>query len=309
MPGILVTGCSGFIGQNLLRILQDKSEYRRVGVDLQALPPSCKVETFLQKDVLDLRKEDLSGISVVIHLAARTGVRASASEATDYFKKNVSATQHLLEISVKSGVRRFFFASSSSVYGDHPGQPEGDLPIGSESCKSFYALTKHQGEVLTWFYSQKYPIQCFALRFFTVYGPQPRNDMLIGKTIECALQGKPIQFFGQPWQSLRSFTYVDDLCDGILKLLQSSVSESWSAWNLGNPENISCDNILCILGDELNKHGYTVTSEYVAKDSQDTQETLANILKASKELGWKPNTSIQDGIHKTVQSVLSSRLS
>lgn len=302
MKNILITGCSGFIGQNLCRFLSPSTYI--LGVDIRPLPFSHPNLRFLRKDVLEMTASDLHGITDVIHLAARTGVRASASESADYLQKNVKATHHLLQISVVAGVRRFFFASSSSVYGDHPGQPEGSMPIGPEACKSFYALTKHQGEVLTWFYSQHYPIQCFCMRFFTVYGPQPRQDMLIGKAIYSALDGIFLPFYGKPSESLRSFTFVEDLCEAISKLLNFDTPEKWSAWNFGNPVNTDCQTVLDLLSTELSKFGKCLQIEYLSKDSQDTQETLANIEKARNLLKWNPSTNLQDGIAKTLSSII-----
>lgn len=303
MKQILVTGCSGFIGQNLCKYLGSLG-YTFRGIDIR--PPPCSLPNleFHQKDVLELNAHDLSGISDVIHLAARTGVRASSSEAADYFQKNVQATHHLLELCVRVGVSRFFFASSSSVYGDHPGRDEGSMPIGPEACKSFYAITKHQGEVLTWFYSQQYPIQCFCMRFFTVYGPQPRKDMLIGKVIHSTLLGKPVPFYGTPSDSIRSFTFVDDLCNAIYRLLRLETSEKWSAWNLGNPVNSDCQTVLNLLSTELSKYGKHLQIEYFSKDSQDSQETLANTEKARALLEWNCVTYLQEGIARTVSSLM-----
>jgi nucleoside-diphosphate-sugar epimerase len=127
--------------------------------------------------------------------------------------------------------------------------------------------------------------------------------MLIGKAIECAIEGKALTFFGNPEESLRSFTYVEDLCQGIESLLNYENLESWSAWNLGNPTNISCRAVLDILESELQVTGKSIKIVYGAKDSQDTKETLANIQKAREHLGWEPTTDIQVGIRKTIRSL------
>jgi UDP-glucuronate 4-epimerase len=303
MTRILVTGCSGFIGSNFLEYVYTLNlPFSVLGVDWKPCSFSHSHFEFLQKSVQDLTIQDLSGVTHILHLAARTGVRQSTSEAEDYFEQNVKATHHLLELAKHRKIQKFLFASSSSVYGDNPGQTEGLLPILPSACKSFYALTKQQCEVLTHFYSQAYGIQCIGLRFFTVYGPSPRTDMLIGKAIHCAKAGLSIPFFGVPRNTLRSFTYVDDITSCILQLLKKDDLPMWSIWNIGNPNSVDCQSVLDCLKAELQKYGTEITIEYLEKNSLDTIETRADITKASTELHWTPLTDIQEGIKKTVRA-------
>ncbi len=303
MNRILLTGCSGFIGSNFLQFGFSKMACTQIlGIDRKPCSFTHTNFSFLHKSIQDLSLQDLSGITHILHLAARTGVRQSTSEAEDYFEQNVKATHHLLELAKQAGIQRFLFASSSSVYGDNPGQPEANLPITPLACKSFYALTKHQCEVLTHFYSQAYGIQCIGLRFFTVYGPSPRTDMLIGKAIHCAKAGLSLPFFGVPKDTLRSFTYVDDVISCILKLLNKNDLPAWSIWNIGNPTSVDCQTVLDCLKNELQKYGTQLTIQYFEKNSLDTIETRADITKASTELHWIPLTDIQEGIKKTVRA-------
>lgn len=305
----LITGVSGFIGTNFLRFIFNSSNPVNIlGVDKQPCSFQHPNFQFLQKDVRDLMPSDISGCNLILHLAARTGVRQSTQEAEDYLQQNVVATHHLLELAVKVGIQQFFFASSSSVYGDHPGQSEGELPIEPTACKSFYALTKQQCETLSYYYSKKYTIQCVALRFFTVYGPSPREDMLIGKVIHSALENKPVIFFGNPSITLRSFTYVDDIIECILLLLEYKNLPKWSVWNIGNSENVSCQLVLDSLTEGLAKYKLQYLLEYTEQNKLDTTETRANIQKATTLLGWTPKISIQEGIQKTIYSVAGNLL-
>lgn len=303
MKKLLITGVSGFIGSNFLRHIFDASgSLFIIGVDKQECDFVNPHFEFIRKDVRDLTTKDVSGCTTILHLAARTGVRQSTLEAQDYLQQNVAATHHLLELAVQVGIQRVFFASSSSVYGDHPGQPEGEFPIDSVACKSFYALTKQQCETLSYYYSKKHGITCAALRFFTVYGPSPRKDMLIGQVIHSAIQQKVVSFFGDPSGTLRSFTYVDDVIQCICMLLEYQELPTWSAWNIGNPENVSCRYVLDCLTNELGKHTINYSLQYTEKNSLDTCETRANITKATRLLNWSPRVSIEEGIQKTVAS-------
>lgn len=304
MKQLLVTGVSGFIGTNFLRFVFEKIDTLCIiGVDKQLCSFQHHNFTFLHKDIRNLSMFDISGCDTILHLAARTGVRQSTIEAEDYLQQNVVATHHLLELAVKTGIQQFFFASSSSVYGDHPGQPEGDSPIQPTACKSFYALTKQQCEVLSHYYSEKYTLKCAALRFFTVYGPAPRQDMLIGNVIHSAIQQKSITFFGDPLKTLRSFTYVDDVIQCILLLLEKPNLPKWSAWNIGNSENVSCQTVLNCLTDGLSTYNLSYSIQYTEQNKLDTTETRANIQKATSLLGWSPQVSIEKGIQKTISAV------
>jgi UDP-glucuronate 4-epimerase len=303
MKKILLTGSSGFIGTNFIQYIHRHNiPIYILGVDNYPSKIHYPHFSFLNKGVIDLTSADISGCTTILHLAARTGVRQSTLEAQDYLQQNVAATHHLLELAVKVGIQRVFFASSSSVYGDHPGQPEGEFPIDSISCKSFYALTKQQCETLSYYYSKKHGLTCAALRFFTVYGPSPRKDMLIGQVIHSAIQKNVVSFFGDPSETLRSFTYVDDVIRCILLLLEYQELPTWSAWNIGNPENVSCRYVLDCLTNELGKHTINYSLQYTEKNSLDTCETRANITKATRLLNWSPRVSIEEGIQKTVAS-------
>jgi UDP-glucuronate 4-epimerase len=307
MNRILITGCSGFIGQNFLKYLFNKnSSIEVLGVDRNSSRFTHPSFTFLHTSVQSLTIADLSGVSSILHLAARTGVRQSILEPEDYLEQNVAATVHLLELAIKAHVKRFLFASSSSVYGDTAGRAEGSGPIDSSSCKSFYAFTKQQCEVLTHFYSQTYHLQCVGLRFFTVYGPSPRTDMLIGKVLDCAKSSTPFVFFGNPKNVLRSFTYVDDVASCLFSVLTTKNLPLWSVFNVGNPRSVDCHTILTYLEKELAAFGYTFSIQYREKNLLDSIETRAHINKAFTELQWIPAVDIEEGIHNTVVAEFSN---
>ena len=307
MKRILLTGCSGFIGTNFLQyVFSHHLPFEVIGVDKNYCSFQHPTFIFLHKSVQELTESDISGCSIILHLAARTGVRQSTAEAEDYLKQNVLATTHLLELAVKTKVQQFFFASSSSVYGDQPGQSETDIPISPLACKSFYALTKQQCEVITHYYSQQFGLQCIGLRFFTVYGPSPRTDMLIGKIIDSAKRSEDVCFFGNPKETFRSFTYVDDVVECILKLIEKESLSSWSVWNIGNSNSVSCQVVLDCLTDTLQQYGLTYSVKYLEKNKLDTIETRANITKASYELNWMPKISIEEGIQQLISAEFSS---
>ena len=126
--------------------------------------------------------------------------------------------------------------------------------------------------------------------------------MLIGKAIQCAKANVPLPFYGKPSESLRSFTYVDDVISCILKLLEKTYLPPWSIWNIGNPYSIDCQTVLDSLQSELQTYGKTLTIDYLDKNTLDTLETRADITKASTELDWIPLTNISEGIRKIVRS-------
>jgi len=251
MMHALVTGGAGFIGSHLVdRLLEegwrvtvvdnfdpfydpemkernvaphrDHSEYRLYRLDI--------------RDMEGLRTQLQGEYDVIVHLAAKAGVRPSIQDPLTYQEVNVEGTQNMLEFAKERGVRQFVFASSSSVYGVNPNVPwrEDDhvlLPI------SPYASTKVSGELMGHVYSHLYGIRFIALRFFTVYGPRQRPDLAVHKFARMMLRGEPLPLFGDG-SSRRDYTYIDDIVDGVRAAMEYEATP-YEVINLGNNRTVS----------------------------------------------------------------------
>ncbi len=302
---IVVTGGAGFIGSHLIdRLLQydfeiinidNLDDYYDISKKRNNIlrHQKSKKYSFFDVDIRD--KETLSSIidndvQMIVHLAAKAGVRPSIINPIAYQEVNVTGTQNLLEEAREKKINRFIFASSSSVYGNNPNYPwkEDDavlLPI------SPYASTKVSGELLGHVYSHLYGISFLALRFFTVYGPRQRPDLVIHKFLKLMSQGNEIPVFGNG-SSLRDYTYIDDIVDGIIKALNYNET-LYEVINLGNNKTIKLNELIEIL--EMIS-GIKTQKKYLPEQPGDVKQTWADISKAQKLLSYSPKTSIMDGI-------------
>jgi UDP-glucuronate 4-epimerase len=311
---ILVTGGAGFIGshvsEQLLRhhhsvsIVDDLNDFyspqekhNNLTMIRQAGPVS-----FYQADICDA--EAVGRIfrevrpEVVIHLAARAGVRPSLERPLLYEKVNVNGTLVLLEASREAGTGKFLFASSSSVYGiaNHVPFNEDDhvnRPI------SPYAATKLAGEHLCYTYSHLYGMPVVCLRFFTVYGPRQRPDLAIHKfttMIEC---GNAIPVFGDG-TSGRDYTFVDDIVQGVLAALAYHCK--FEVFNLGNSHPVDLKTVIATIERLLGK---TAVLQTLPVQPGDVPITYADISKARALLGYDPATSFPDGVEHFIEWVRS----
>jgi len=223
-------------------------------------------------------------------LAAKAGVRPSIDDPVGYQQVNVMGTQNLLELARDWGVKKFVFASSSSVYGINPNVPwrEEDhvlMPI------SPYASTKVSGELLGHVYSHLYDIQFLALRLFTVYGPRQRPDLAIHKFCRLILDGKPIPIFGDG-SSKRDYTYVGDIINGFLEAVKYERTR-YEIINLGNNRTISLRQMIHILEEVLGKEAVIKSCPM---QPGDVPKTWADITKAQSLLSYCPNTNFFEGV-------------
>jgi UDP-glucuronate 4-epimerase len=309
-PGsVLVTGAAGFIGSTLVdRLL---AEGRSV-VGLDSFDPfyarELKQENLceaLASDRFQLVEGDirderavaealrLGPVEGVVHLAALAGVRPSLERPADYADVNVRGLAVVLGAAAKHGVRRVVFASSSSVYGEREDGPfqESDRV---ERPISPYAATKRAGELLahTFHHAHGLPIVC--ARIFTAFGPRQRPDLAIRKFADRMLAGQPVPVFGDG-SSLRDFTFVGDLVDGLLRGLDSEVG--FDIFNFGAGRTISVLDVVKVLEREL---GVSARIDWQPPQTGDVKRTWANIDRARGVLGYDPAVSFEEGVRRFV---------
>lgn len=305
----LVTGAAGFIGSHLVDRLLARG-WAVTGLDnFDPFYPRAVKLGNLARQIghagfalveADIRDADalsraLTGrYDVIVHLAARAGVRPSILDPVGYQEVNVKGTQHLLELARARGVPHFVFASSSSVYGINPNVPwrESDhvlLPI------SPYASTKVSAELLGHVYSHLHDIRFIALRFFTVYGPRQRPDLAIHKFARQMRSGLPIPVFGDG-STRRDYTFIDDIVAGVIAAMEYEGSR-FEVINLGNNQTVSLTEMIGTLEDALG------TRAIVARQSEqkgDVPQTWADIAKAATLLDYRPQTPFAAGVGKFV---------
>jgi UDP-glucuronate 4-epimerase len=304
----LVTGAAGFIGSHLVdRLLREG--WTVTGID--------NFDPFYARDVkeahirdhrrdvryrmaeIDIRDRgalsalgDAEGYDVIVHLAARAGVRPSILDPIGYQDVNVCGTQNLLEFARERRIPQFVFASSSSVYGINPRVPWSEedhvlLPI------SPYASTKVSGELLGHVYSHLFGIRFVALRFFTVYGPRQRPDLAIHKFARAIRGGTPIPVFGDG-STRRDYTFIDDIVSGIVAAMTYRAT-SFEVINLGNNATVSLAEMIRQLEEALGARAIIDR-----QPSGDVPQTWAAIDKARDMLGYAPATRLEDGIRRFV---------
>lgn len=312
MRNILVTGGAGFIGSHLVdRLLPEKEWNITVVDDLNDFySPAIKHANiaghlthqnyrFIEADIRDDAKlAEIfaeTNFEVIVHLAARAGVRPSLSEPKLYAETNINGTVNLLELAREYGIKQFVFGSSSSVYGVNEKVPFAeDDPIFQPI--SPYAATKAAGELICHTYSHLYDIRTVCLRFFTVYGARQRPDLAIHKFSKLITLGKPIQVFGDG-SSRRDYTYVDDIIQGVRSAIDydKSVHE---VFNLGESQTVTLSELIELIEKSLDKKAVIDRQPW---QPGDVPATYADISKSRRLLGYDPKTKIQDGIPKFVE--------
>jgi len=310
MAHYLITGGAGFIGSNLIRALFThtpgikiscidnfdpfySADIKQLNIrDLKANPDF----RFLYQDIAltspgELQELVNEPIDVIVHIAAKAGVRPSILDPLSYQQVNVIGLQNMLDYARLANVKQFVFASSSSVYGinDHFPWKEDEtlLPI------SPYAMTKMAGEMLGHVYSKLYDLRFIALRFFTVYGPAQRPDLAIHKFTKSIFSGKPITMFGDG-SSSRDYTYIDDIIHGINGAINYTKS-TFEIINLGNNYSIS---LLDLIKSIENVVGRKALIEQQPEQPGDVPKTFADISKAKMLLGYNPQTQLKEGLKK-----------
>ncbi|HEX5625087.1 MAG TPA: NAD-dependent epimerase/dehydratase family protein [Saprospiraceae bacterium] len=313
---ILVTGAVGFIGSHLCQRLLSLG-HELVGVDNfdPYYDPTVKAQNAgLLRDHsgfilhrVDIRDDfEMEKIfhdhrfELVIHLAAKAGVRPSILHAPEYMSVNIDGLTRLLERSRSNGVRRFLFASSSSVYGNQHKIPFSesdpvDFPI------SPYAASKRSGELLCHVYHHLYHMEVACLRLFTVYGPRQRPDLAIHKFIGLALQNTPIDLYGDG-SSRRDYTYVSDIVNGFERLAFHP-QLGFEIFNIGNGQPVKLLDLVQALERVLNRN---IALRFIDKQAGDVDQTFADISKARQYLGYQPMVGLDEGVKSFVDWYMDS---
>ena len=309
MSKILVTGCAGFIGSHLCERLL-AGGHKTVGIDALTdyYDPQVKLGhldnliehrnfNFILGDVLNLDsyRAALDDANVVFHLAAQPGVRGSWGDSFDvYARNNILATQKLLEAARSARkLTKFVYASSSSVYGQI--QAETVSEDYRTQPHSPYGVTKLAAEHLCSLYHANYGLPTISLRYFTVYGPRQRPDMAFHRLVRAALSGQPFSLYGDGTQE-RDFTYVQDIVDGLM--LAAEHPTATGAYNIGGGHVVSLNEVIDLVQELTGKR---VKLNRMEAQMGDVRRTSADTAKIRSVLGYRPNTSIRDGLSAEVE--------
>lgn len=327
---VLITGAAGFIGSNLVkRLLNDFEKIKVIGIDsitdyydvnlkcerLKEIESISKDWTFIKGSIADkslIENVFLENkVDVVVNLAAQAGVRYSITNPDAYIESNLIGFYNILEACRHHEVSHLVYASSSSVYGSNKKVPYStddkvDNPV------SLYAATKKSNELMAHAYSKLYNIPSTGLRFFTVYGPAGRPDMAYFGFTNKLVKGEKIQIFNYG-NCKRDFTYVDDIVEGVVRVMQHAPEKMtgedglpvppYTVYNIGNnhPENLL--DFVQILQEELVRAGvlpedydFEAHKELVPMQPGDVPVTYADTLPLERDFGFKPSTSLQKGL-------------
>lgn len=308
---ILVTGGAGFIGSHLCELLL-KSGHRVLCLDnfdtfydpeikerhvagLQSSPGFALFRGDIRDTGLLRNLFDKNEVEAVVHLAAKAGVRPSILQPVEYMDVNVTGTANLLEAAHRSGVKKFVFGSSSSIYGNQDKMPFSETDDVSHPI-SPYAASKRSGELLAHTYHHLYGMDVACLRFFTVYGPRQRPDLAIHKFTQLALSGKSIPLYGDGL-TRRDYTFVEDIAGGILQLL-GAPDWGFNIFNLGGGQPVTLLDMVAALEQALDKK---LEINYLGKQPGDVEQTHADIRKAQAFFGYKPQVGFEEGVRRFVE--------
>jgi UDP-glucuronate 4-epimerase len=308
---ILVTGAAGFIGSHLVEALARRGD-EVIGVDnfdpfyARAMKERNLAEagalpgfSFRELDVLDADALEalLTPDTVVVHLAAKAGVRPSLADPVGYARANVTGTAAVAEAARRAGVSRVVFGSSSSVYGDSTPVPFREDAIAIEPV-SPYAATKRAAELFLHSVAPVYGLRVASLRFFTVYGPRQRPDLAIHAFARRMVEGRTVTLFGDGSQS-RDYTYCDDIVAGAVAAVDwtAGARVGVDTFNLGGnravPTGVMVEEIARALG-------ITPRVEWAPMQPGDVQRTAADLAKSQAVLGYLPRTPFPEGIRRFV---------
>jgi UDP-glucuronate 4-epimerase len=313
---VLVTGGAGFIGSHLVErllveghgivCLDNFDDFYDPALKSRNLSRAIRNPQFKLVEG-DLREEKLLGqifekekIGGVVHLAARAGVRPSLQKPALYADVNIRGTIYLLEACRQHGVRRFIFASSSSVYGNSSRVPFSEEDPVNHPI-SPYAATKKAGELLCHTYHHLYGMDIACLRYFTVYGPRQRPEMAIHHFTRAIFEGRKISLFGDG-SSRRDYTYIEDIIEGTLGAF--SRENGFQIYNLGESQTISLSELIREIEAQTGKRAIL---EYLPEQPGDVKQTYADIRKAKEMLGYNPRTKVREGLARFVQWFLEER--
>ena len=313
MKKILITGAAGFIGYHLSQRLisqgievygiDNMNDYYDVGLKKTRLAKLQQKEnfSFIEGDIAD--KEKVESIfksfrpDTVMNLAAQAGVRYSITNPDSYIKSNVIGFYNILECCRHYPVDHLVFASSSSVYGGNKKVPYSEADKVDNPI-SLYAATKKSDELLAYSYSHLYGIPATGLRFFTVYGPMGRPDMAYFGFAEKIMHGKKIDIYNNG-DMLRDFTYIDDIVEGVTRILthipvpDDPTGAKYKIYNIGNHNPVRLMDFITVLEKAI---GREAEKNFMPMQPGDVYETYADVTELMKDVGFRPSTSIETGI-------------
>ncbi len=314
---ILLTGAAGFIGTHVGKALLDKG-HEILGID--SLEPyydlglkEARLAMLEKSGKFRLAKADIADemalrsslseqqFELIIHLAAQAGVRYALENSAAYTRSNLVGHHNMLELARRmSGLTQFIYASSSSVYGNDTMPPysedaRADRPV------SYYGATKRAGELLSHSYAELFGLKQTGLRFFTVYGPWGRPDMAYWLFTDAILRGRPLSLFGRGLLK-RDFTWIDDVVAAIVRMTEipfvgPAVGAPHRIYNLGNSQPEEVRQLVQLIEQATGK---TADIQYAEGPPGDVKETYADISRAARDFGFKPATSLSEGIPRFV---------
>ena len=313
-PTILITGACGFIGFHLVNRLCSLN-YQVVGVDnlnsyydvklkknrlkillrnqnFRFFKINIKNKKNLYKDLIDVK------IDSIIHLAAQAGARHSIAYPQKYIDSNITGFLNILELCKDKGIKLIIYSSPSSVYGKNVKTPYSESD-GTDFPVSMYAVSKKTNELMAHAYSEIYNINTIGLRYFTVYGPWGRPDMSYFKFTNKIINEEKIDLYNKG-NHFRSFTYIDDIIEGIIRLFQKNYKEynGNTVYNIGFSKTINIMNIIKIIEDKLDKKGKI---NLVSIQKGDVLKTESDSTQLESHIHFKPMTSIDEGMNKFIK--------
>ncbi len=315
MGRYLVTGAAGFIASRVSQMLMDDG-HSVVGVDNMndAYDPRMKeyrLARLVKQEQFDFVKMDIADkdaafkliekgpYDAVINLAARAGVRQSVENPWVYVDTNVTGTLNMLETAIRSGTKKFILASTSSIYGSNPPIPTPETASSDHPLQP-YSATKKGAEALCHSYHYLHNLDVTVFRYFTVYGPAARPDMVMFRFAQWISEGREVRVNGDGTQS-RGFTYVDDIARGTILGLKPV---GYEIINLGGHQVITINDLIAKVEKLVGRKANVV---YQDRHPADVMENSANVEKAMSMLGWAPKVSLEEGIPNLVNWYLAER--
>lgn len=312
MTRVLVTGAAGFIGSHLVEALVAQGD-DVIGLDnFDPFYPRAMKErnlaevgqhsgfSFREQDLLDVPalRALLNSETVIVHLAAKAGVRPSLADPVGYARANVMGTAAVLDAARQAGVSRIVFGSSSSVYGDSTPVPFREDAIAIEPV-SPYAATKRAGELFLSSVAPIYRFRATSLRFFTVYGPRQRPDLAIHAFARKMIEGQTLTLFGDGTQA-RDYTYCEDIVAGVLAAIAwtATAPVGVETFNLGGNRSIPTEAMVAEIARAL---GVEPKIEWAPMQPGDVQQTAADLTKSGALLGYAPKTPFPEGIRRFIR--------
>jgi UDP-glucuronate 4-epimerase len=308
---VLITGAAGFIGSHLVEALAHRGD-EVIGLDnFDPFYPRSMKEgnlaemgalrefTFHEQDILDVEamQARLTPDTVIVHLAAKAGVRPSLADPVGYARANVTGTAAVIEAARRAGVSRFVFGSSSSVYGDSTPVPFREDAVAVEPV-SPYAATKRAGELFLDSVASIYGFRAASLRFFTVYGPRQRPDLAIHAFARKMMKGDTLTLFGDGTQA-RDYTYCDDIVAGVIAAVDwtKTAPIGVETFNLGGNRSIRTGDMVAEIARAI---GIEPKIQWGPMQPGDVQRTAADLGKSGAVLGYAPKTPFPEGIRRFV---------